>query len=98
MARFYVMSVQPTRFGGGSLVRNWGRSFCVRAAGKMYPRRLQGGSDLFLLIIIRPIKLDRSGIAADRLQDTIACVNREFHWLGSIFSELTCSASKKRDC
>jgi predicted DNA-binding WGR domain protein len=25
MARFYVMSVQPTLFGGGSLVRNWGR-------------------------------------------------------------------------
>jgi predicted DNA-binding WGR domain protein len=25
MARFYVVSVQPTLFGGGSLVRNWGR-------------------------------------------------------------------------
>lgn len=25
MARFYVLSVQPTLFGGTSLVRNWGR-------------------------------------------------------------------------
>lgn len=25
MARFYVLSIQPTLFGGASLVRNWGR-------------------------------------------------------------------------
>ncbi|MHA6688712.1 WGR domain-containing protein [Mesorhizobium sp. A556] len=25
MARFYVLSVQPTLFGGVSVVRNWGR-------------------------------------------------------------------------
>ncbi|WP_274631267.1 WGR domain-containing protein [Arvimicrobium flavum] len=25
LARFYVLSVQPTLFGGASLVRNWGR-------------------------------------------------------------------------
>lgn len=25
MARFYVLSNQPTLFGGASLVRNWGR-------------------------------------------------------------------------
>lgn len=25
MARFYLLSIQPTLFGGVSLVRNWGR-------------------------------------------------------------------------
>lgn len=25
MARFYVVSIQPTLFGGASLIRNWGR-------------------------------------------------------------------------
>jgi predicted DNA-binding WGR domain protein len=25
MARFYALSIQPTLFGGASLVRNWGR-------------------------------------------------------------------------
>lgn len=25
MRRFYVLSIQPTLFGGASLVRNWGR-------------------------------------------------------------------------
>ncbi|QND62345.1 WGR domain-containing protein (plasmid) [Mesorhizobium sp. AR07] len=25
MSRFYVLSIQPTLFGGASLVRNWGR-------------------------------------------------------------------------
>ncbi|PZN94121.1 MAG: WGR domain-containing protein [Hyphomicrobiales bacterium] len=25
MARFYLLSIQPTLFGGASLVRNWGR-------------------------------------------------------------------------
>lgn len=25
MARFYVLSIQPTLFGGASLIRNWGR-------------------------------------------------------------------------
>jgi predicted DNA-binding WGR domain protein len=25
MARFYVLSIQPTLFGGASLMRNWGR-------------------------------------------------------------------------
>jgi predicted DNA-binding WGR domain protein len=25
MARFYAMSIEPTLFGGRSLVRNWGR-------------------------------------------------------------------------
>ena len=25
MARFYSLSIQPTLFGGASLVRNWGR-------------------------------------------------------------------------
>ena len=25
MRRFYVLSVQPTLFGGASLIRNWGR-------------------------------------------------------------------------
>jgi predicted DNA-binding WGR domain protein len=31
MARFYALSVQPTLFGGGSLVRNWGR---IRTRGR----------------------------------------------------------------
>jgi hypothetical protein len=26
MARFYVLSIQPTLFGGASLIRNWGGS------------------------------------------------------------------------
>ncbi|WP_454659150.1 WGR domain-containing protein [Bosea beijingensis] len=25
MRRFYVLSIQPTLFGGASLIRNWGR-------------------------------------------------------------------------
>ena len=25
MARFYVLAIQPTLFGGASLLRNWGR-------------------------------------------------------------------------
>lgn len=25
MARFYALSIQPTLFGGASLIRNWGR-------------------------------------------------------------------------
>jgi predicted DNA-binding WGR domain protein len=25
MARFYMLSIQPTLFGGASLIRNWGR-------------------------------------------------------------------------
>ena len=25
MARFYVLSIQPTLFGGVSVIRNWGR-------------------------------------------------------------------------
>lgn len=25
MARFYVLSIQPTLFGGASVIRNWGR-------------------------------------------------------------------------
>jgi predicted DNA-binding WGR domain protein len=37
MARFYALSVQPTLFGDGSLVRNWGRiGTCGRAMIELF--------------------------------------------------------------
>ena len=42
MRRFYVIEVQPTLFGGASLVRNWGR---IGAAGQTMMETFDQPSD-----------------------------------------------------
>jgi predicted DNA-binding WGR domain protein len=49
MARFYKLDIQPTLFGGWSLVREWGRIGCPGTVRiEAYPTR--GKADLALIL------------------------------------------------
>lgn len=41
MRRFYLLSIQPTLFGGVSLIRNWGR---IGTSGQVMMRSFEDGA------------------------------------------------------
>jgi predicted DNA-binding WGR domain protein len=42
MRRFYLLSIQPTLFGGASLIRNWGR---IGTSGQTMMQTFDDGMD-----------------------------------------------------